>query len=351
MWALAAVAARELLWGLRAVGGEVARWQLRAGAIPDAPLREDALDALIHKRENIDGAALFWTLPRRRDLRLLALLVRYETMADFLDGADERAASAGTGKGRLLQRVLTDALDPDAPNITYYGHNPPRDDGGYLHALVDACRSGCSALPAFAPVRPLALRAATLSGVQALNHEPDPARRVALLQAWAARELPDGGESSWFELTAAASAWLTVLALLALAAEPTLTLREYERISAAYLWISMTATMLDSYADLAEDAGSGGHSYISYYPSEEIAVRRAGELVRRACGEAYALHDGCRHTVLTAGMVALYLSKDSADSPRPRPRARTIICAGEPLAMLLLPVLRIWRAAYALRAA
>jgi tetraprenyl-beta-curcumene synthase len=349
MWALAAAASRELLWGLRAVAGEVAHWQSRAGAIPDAPLREDALDALIHKRENIDGAALFWTLPRRRDPSLLALLVRYEAMADFLDGADERAASAGDGAGRLLQRVLTDALDPDAPSVTYYGCNPQRDDGGYLHALVESCRIVCGALPAFAPVRPLAVRAAALAGVQALNHEPDPARRAVLLQAWAARELPGGQEPSWFELTAAASAWLTVLALLALAAEPALTMGECERISAAYLWISMAATMLDSYADMAEDAGSGGHSYIAYYPSDEIAVRRAGELVRRACGEAHALRDGYKHTVLAASMVALYLSKDSARSPRLRPQTRTIVRAGEPLTTLLLPVLRIWRTAYTLR--
>ncbi len=347
MWALAAVAARELLWGLRAVGGEVARWQIRAGVIPDAPLREDALDALIHKRENIDGAALFWTLPRRRNPRLLALLVRYETMADFLDGADERAASAGAGGSRLLQRVLTDALDFNASSIPYYGRD--RDDGGYLDALMEACRIGCGALPAFAPARPLAVRAAALAGVQALNHEPDPARRVALLQAWAARELPCGGESSWFERTAAASAWLTVLALLALAAEPALTVRECERISAAYLWISMTATMLDSYTDMAEDACRGGHSYIAYYPSDAIAVRRTGELVRRACGEAHALGDGSRHTVLAASMVALYLSKESVHSPRLRPQIRTIARAGEPLTMVLLPILRIWRAAYALR--
>ncbi|HWX44141.1 MAG TPA: DUF2600 family protein [Solirubrobacteraceae bacterium] len=336
---------------MRAVEGEVARWQVRAGAIPDAPLREDALDGLTRKRDNIDGAALFWTVPRRRDPRLLALLVRYEAMADFLDGAGERAASAGADNGALLQRALTDALDPDTPSFAHYARNPWREDGGYLWALIESCRAGCAALPAFAPVRELAVHAAARAGVQTLNHEPDPARRAALLRAWAARELPGSRESSWFELTAAASAWLTVLALLALAAEPVPpSPREGERISAAYLWISMTAAMLDSYADMAEDAGKGDHSYIAYYPSEEVAVRRAGELVRRASGEASALHNGRRHAVVAAGMVAQYLSKESARSPRQRPQTRSIMRAGGPLPMLLLPVLRLWRAAYALRA-
>jgi hypothetical protein len=58
----------------------------------------------------------------------------------------------------------------------------------------------------------------------------------------------------WFELTAGASAWLTVLALLALAAEPELDERRITDTYAAYLpWVSLAGTMLDSYGDMAAD--------------------------------------------------------------------------------------------------
>ncbi|MGH2852997.1 MAG: DUF2600 family protein [Solirubrobacteraceae bacterium] len=329
---------------------EVGFWERRASAIPDAPLREDALDALTRKRGNIDGAALLSILPSRRDSRLLRLLVCYEAMADFLDSADERAASATVASGHRLQQALADAIDPRAPTRNYYDRHPWREDGGYLRALVEACRGGCASLPAYPLVRPLAIRAARLAEVQALNHEPDPARRTALLRVWAVG-VPHGGDVSWFELTAAASAWITVLALLALAADPECGERDGGETFAAYLWISMTAAMLDSYADMGEDAAGAGHSYIAYYGSEELAARRLRELIRRSMAEARALPNGPRQAVIAACMVALYLSKDSAQAPRLRTQTRGLVRAGGSLTRLLLPILRAWRMAYALRSA
>jgi tetraprenyl-beta-curcumene synthase len=344
--------ARELLWGLRAVAREVGYWQRRATTIADPPLREDALDALTRKRGNIDGAALFWILPRHRAPNLLRLLVCYETMADFLDSADESAASAGAASGPCLQQALADAIDPLAPRRDYYDRHPWRDDGGYLLALVDACRKGCGSLEAYAPVRPLAIRAARLAGVQALNHEPDPTRRDALLRGWVARELPNKEGSRWFEQTAAASAWLTVLALLALGADPAHSqCGSTETAVAAYYWISMTATMLDSYADMADDAVGAGHSYIAHYGNTELAVQRVCELVHKATREARALPNGATQAVIAACMVGLYLSKDSAQAPNLRARTRRLAHAGGSLTRLLLPILRAWRTAHSMRSA
>lgn len=351
LWALAVAAARELLWGLRTVAHEVCHWRSRAAAIPDAPLREDALGSLARKRGNTDGAALFWTLPRHRNPCLLRLLACYEVMADFLDSTNERAASAGTTNGRRLQRALADAVDPDTPGTDYYRHHPWHDDGGYLRTLIQTCRVRCNTLPAYAQVHTLTIRAATRAGVQALNHEPDPGRRTTALKAWATRELPQDGESSWFELTAGASAWLTVLALLAVAAEPEGDVHDGEQACAAYRWISLTCTMLDSYSDTAEDAANDSHCYIAYYPNAEAATDRIRELVRRSTDEARALQNGHRHAVITACMVALYLSKDSARTPQMRTRTRGLVRAGGPLATLMLPLLRAWRIGYALRSA
>ena len=88
--------------------------------IPDAPIREDALNSIERKRGHTDGAALFWILPRHRDLNLLRLLVAYEIIWDFLDSANERAARAGPANGRQLHLALIEALDPVAPISDYY---------------------------------------------------------------------------------------------------------------------------------------------------------------------------------------------------------------------------------------
>ncbi len=350
LWILVAAATRELLWGLRTASRELNAWQRRARAIPDAPIREDALGSLVRKRTHADGAALFTILPRRRNPRLLGLLVGYEIVLDFLDDVNEREAS--TANGHQLHVALIEALNPDGGLSDYYRHHLCRDDGGYLRTLVGACREACALLPGYSQVRAALLREGTRALVLGINHDLNPLERDTALRRWAQRECPDYRDASWFELSSAASASLTVHALLALAADSGGCEHEIAAVHAAYFpWLSATSTMLDSYVDQAEDAAVGNHAYIEHYPTDEAGVRRVRELVGRSAWEARRLRNGHRHAVIAAAMIAMYLSKDSARAPAMRESTRGLVCAGGSLTMLLLPVLRIWRAAHALRSA
>jgi tetraprenyl-beta-curcumene synthase len=349
-WALALAIVRELAWGLKTVSREVEIWRAHAAEIPDATVRGDALAALSHKRPNTDGAALFWIITTNRCPRLLSLLVAYEIMADFLDSAIERGAHAGVINGRQLHLALVEAIDPKSPISDYYRYHPWQDDGGYLFRLVEVCRRGCTALPSYQRVRPLLMRAATLAQVQGLNHELDEALRDVILQAWAERERDAGSDLGWYEMAGAASAWLTVLALLAVAAEPGPEANYASGVYLAYFpWISLTATLLDSYGDLIEDQIANENSYVARYASLEVAVCRIDGVLRRATLEARLLHNGERHSVILAAMVAMYLSKDSARTPDMQATSRMLLRSGGPLARLLGPVLRAWRVAYSLR--
>jgi tetraprenyl-beta-curcumene synthase len=318
--------------------------------IPDGPIREDALSSIEHKRGHADGAALFWILPRRRDPNLLRLLVTYQLIWDFLDSVNERGAFAGTANGEQLHLALVEALDPAVPISDYYRYHPWREDGGYLRKLVEACRSGCAALPSYGRVRPLVVREARRAQVLALNHDTDPCGRDEALKEWAAREFSDEQRVNWFELSSAASASLTVHAFLALAAQPLCTDTEVRRTCAAYFpWISGVATMLDSYVDQAEDEVNGDHRYVEHYASEALAGERMRDLVTRSTSEARQLSNGHRHAVIAACMVAMYLSKDSARTPEMRASTASIVRAGGTLTRVLLPVLRLWRVAFAQR--
>jgi tetraprenyl-beta-curcumene synthase len=366
---LARATGRELVWGLRGVSGEVTRWRALAQAIPDPGLRADALRALARKRGNIDGAALFWTVPDRRNRELLRALVAWEVLADYLDCVSERGAELGAANGRQLHLALVEALRPDAApselpvaHSDYYRHHHSGEDGGYLRALVDACRSSCARLPSYERAAPFMVHAAGLAGrVLPMNHEPDHARRDQALQSWAARELPGPAAQTWFERTAGASSWLTVHAMLALAAQPVRRSshrapgwadQEAARTYEAYLrWIAPVGAMLDSYGDIVEDETNDHHSYVGHYPSIDVAAERVGELVRRSRSEARALPDGSRHALIAACMVAFYLSKDSAWTPALSAHTRSLLHAGGPQAKLLLPVLRLWRTAYGQRSA
>jgi tetraprenyl-beta-curcumene synthase len=348
IWVLLSAATRELLWGLRAVSREVDTWQARASAIPEGPIREDALDSIERKRGNAAGAALFWILPRRRDLNLLRLLVAYQLIWDFLDSVSERGACEGTVNGLQLHKALIEALDPAAPISDYYRHHPWHEDGGYLRSLVEACRRACAALPAYECVRALVVREATRAQVQALNHDTDPSDRDRALKEWVAREFSEDQQLSWFELSSAATASLALHAFLALAADPSCTEAEARRACDAYFpWISGTATMLDSYVDQVEDEATGSHRYVAHYANRTLAGERMKALVARSAEEARSLRNGHRHAVITASMVAMYLSKDSARTPEMRDSTASIARAGGTLTRVLLPVLRLWRLALA----
>ncbi len=320
--------------------------------IPDAPIRRDALSALAGKRANIDGAALFWIIPRARSRGLLRLLVTYQTMWDYLDSASEHGAQAGHANGLRLHTALIEALDPSRAICDHYRHHPWRDDGGYLRALIEGCRERCRRLPSHERVRPLAVREALRANVQALNHDPDPTSRDAALRAWVAREFPTCNEANWFELAAAAGAGLTIYALFVLSVKATCTDTEIARAQRAYFpWTSALATMLDSYVDQAEDAANGDHIYIAHYPTPRLATLGIHRLVRRSLIEARALPSGERHTLVAACMVAMYLSKDSARTQAMRETTHSLVRAGGSLTRILLPILRLWRIAYAQRSA
>jgi tetraprenyl-beta-curcumene synthase len=347
LWALATAAARELLWGLRAVSQEISRWRCRAARIPDPTIRSEALAALSEKRTHADGAALFWILPRRRNHGLLRLLVAYELIWDLLDNLSERAAAAGYIDGRQLHLAIAEAIDPDASISDYLRDLPWREDGGYLRALVEACRAGCERLPSYALVRPLALHDARLAQVLALNHDPDPTRRDLALERWVERHLRASPDLGWWELSGAASAPLNIHALLALAAEPSCPANEVTAVHRAYFpWLSAATTMLDSYVDQAEDASSGSHSYIAHYPSAERALDGVQRLLERSVSEARALPHGPKHAIIAAAMAAMYLSKTSARTTEMSTDTRALAEAGGSLTHVLLPILRAWRFLY-----
>jgi tetraprenyl-beta-curcumene synthase len=318
--------------------------------MPQGPLREDALSALSSKRGQSEGAAFFSILPRSRNESYLRFLVAYQVAWDYLDSVSERGAAAGVVNGRQLHLALIDAVDPERPLRDYYRYSPWKDDGGYLDALVEVCRGCCERLPSYSSVRELVLEDAQRAQVLALNHEPDPLRRTTELREWVSREFPEGHEAHWYELTGAASAGLAAFALLALACEPECpSEREIQRTHDAYFpWVSAAACMLDSFVDQPEDEANGDHSYVAYYVSTEEAATRTSHLLQRCLQELRALPNGETHALIAACMTALYLSKDSARSTPLRALSRQIAAAGGSLTRLLLPVLRLWRAAHSL---
>lgn len=346
-------AGRELTMILGIVSREVQRWRVHAERIPDVSLRAQALDSLKRKRLNTDGAALLATLPRARSVTLVRLLVSYEILGDFLDTTNECAAERGLANGLQLNQALYDALDRSAAPADYYRHHLWTHDGGYLQSLVDATREACVRLPSFDTAAPHIDRASRLVvESQALNHLTDQRERHLALKAMAETQFPGQTELLWFEWTAAGSAWITNVALLSLSADPDLTRDQARETADVYLpWVSLAATLLDSYCDVAEDAVSGNQSMVSLYGSLDEAADRIIEVLDISMQRASALDRGQQHLVIIAAMVAMYLSKDGARTAGMDAETRRIVRSCGSLSRRLLPGLRGWRMIHGLESA
>lgn len=337
-------AGRGITWIWPAVSRELEYWRRRASQIPDAQLRQDALQSIELKRENAHGAALFCILPKRRESQLLTLLVAYQTLWDYLDNVSERGAFAGSNNGYQLHRALTDALDPEAPISDYYRYHPWSDDGGYLRALVSTCQRCCLALPSYAQVRSVVLAGVRGCAIQAINHLPDREQRERELKAWAERQRQTHQQLRWFERTAAASAFLPH-ALLALATEPLNDATYATQIHDAYYpWMALAIAMLDSYVDAAQDAAKGSHSYITHYPDRHVMSERLREILTLTVRETARLPNGSRHLLIAAGMIAMYLSTRVGSEPEALAINNQITAGGGSFTCLLLPAAGLWRA-------
>jgi tetraprenyl-beta-curcumene synthase len=336
---LGGAAVRELGWGLRLVRRELAGWHRQAERIADPVLREHAIGSLTRKRTLVDGAAFYWILPERRDAGLLRLLVAFQVLADLLDELSERGAG-GSGSADLMA-AFAEAVDLEAPVAD------DRDE--YMMALIEACRAGCGTLPGYARIRPLLAPHARQAGALALHHIADPVVRAQALQRFSAEEFSVAGDATWFEQTAGGASALTIIVLLALAADPRTTDRDLEAAVAVYSpWVAALSMMLDSYVDQHDDHASGHVSFVSYYGDPDAAVRGVAVLLDRSLRGASALRDSERHVLIISAMTAMFLSRDSARRGELAAGTRLVAGAGGSLTRLLLPVLGAWRRAYGL---
>ena len=326
------------------VRSELRSWRELAESIPDPALRAQALETLRSERLSAAGAALFAATTARHDAGLVRALVAYQVICDYLDTLAEQPSADPVANGAQLHRALADAVAVGRAHEDYYRLHAIQDDGGYLDTLVDACRSECAALPGYQAVRDAALREARRNEVQGINHGPAELREPAL-RAWAKPQQREAGDARWFEIAAAGSSSLAVLALLAAAADPRTSSASAERTRSAYFpWIEALSTLLDSLADRDHDLLAGELSFVGFYESSAAASTRLATVAARALAGARRLPRGEQQAVLVAGMIAMHLSESSAWTPATKPIATAVVRAADHAVMsFLLILLRNWR--------
>ena len=337
-YAFADTVLRYVLLVLPSVTWELAHWRHRAEQIPNPNLRRHALEAL-GKRGNVEGAALFATLaPAAQRRRTVRALVAFQSAYNYLDALSELPSPNPVANGDQLHQALLTALTPGAPHPDYYAHNPDRADGGYLTAILDACRDAVAGLPSYLAVAPTALGAAArIVDFQALNLSEAQGGHGAV-RLWATEVTPEATGLAWWETAAAAGSSLAVHALIAAAADPDLDPWHAWEIDGAYFpWIGALHSLLDSLVDRREDHESGQHSLLDYYSSPVDAAIRLVSLAMRARAATERLPSPHAHRVILTAMSSYYLSAPECDTAETQTITRTLTRAlGLPLNIAIL---------------
>ena len=291
------------------VSRELNTWRIRASHCPDSELAAQALASIAHKKFHCQGGSIYGLYPGVNTTCLISLIVALQTISDYLDNLCDRAGIYDEVAFRQLHQAMTDALDPDRPLAAYYAFYPLQDDGGYLAALVEACRHQVSSLPSYHLVKPHLLQLAGLySDLQTYKHLAPDIRQEKML-AWInchLRHYPDLGP---WEFAAATGSTLGMFMLFAAAANPRLTEAEASAIKNAYFpSISGLHILLDYFIDLAEDRHHGDLNFVAYYASEAETSKRLIYFTSQALTVAKHMPNSLFHQTVVKGLLAMYLS-------------------------------------------
>ncbi|HEY4895113.1 MAG TPA: DUF2600 family protein [Solirubrobacteraceae bacterium] len=302
------VGAAYWLWLQPLARREIAGWQRQARAIPDDSLQERALGKLAQEALNPEAAALFAVLaPRSHRRRVAVFIVAYQVLYDYLDALNEMPGCTELRTGLQLHRALAEALEHSGELSDVYLHHTHRDDGGYVEALVNACRASLGELSP-PTCRVLGSAGARCATAQSLNHAFLTCADESLIE-WSLRQVPPGTAYEWWEIAAAGISCLAVHALVACAAQPESSAPQLSCVDRAYFpSVCALSALLDSLADFYEDAHSENHSFVAHYRDGAHVARRFVAIASEASTLLGVLPDAARHKVIMVGICSYYLS-------------------------------------------
>ncbi|RKN85095.1 tetraprenyl-beta-curcumene synthase family protein [Paenibacillus ginsengarvi] len=288
---------------------QLGRWREEAERMADPELRKQAIDSLTSKEFHCKGGAVYAAadLPMRHVL--IPLIVAFQTISDYLDNLCDRSTSLNADDFRLLHQSMLDAVEPNAPLADYYALRAEKEDGGYLHKLVQTCQSCVSQLPSYEAVKERVKELVGLyADLQVYKHIRRDLREGELL-AWWDKHRQRYPHLRWNEFAAATGSTLGVFYLFMAAAGERLTEDQAEAIRLAYFpHVCGLHILLDYLIDQEEDRAGGDLNFCSYYEDGETTARQIADIAQRARQDIFRLEHPQFHRMIIEGLLALYLS-------------------------------------------
>lgn len=309
---------------------ELEHWKLQAGQIPDPSLRTQALASIRTKTFHAIGGAVYALYPGVSDSHLvIRFVVALQTISDYLDNLCDRLGVLDESAFFQLHLAMADAVDPSREIHDYYRFYPYQDDGGYLEALVNACRETIRQQPGAETVIPRITHYVHLySHLQAYKHLHLEIREKKLRQ-WAETNVKETPGIYWQEYAAATGSTLGMFYLFAFASDSTLDGKELRTIDEIYFpWITGLHILLDYWIDVAEDMETGDLNFTMYYDSADQRLQRLQFFVEQSYQKIPRLPYPWFHQMVVSGLLAMYLSDPKVMNKTNRKAANGLLRCG-----------------------
>lgn len=310
---------------------ELQRWRTWAAACPDPVLAAQAMSSLHAKDFHCYGGAVFAVGAEEQEENLITWITAYQTICDYLDNLCDRADCLDGLAFRRLHSALLDALQPQQEMSDYYAFYPHQKDGGYLHHLVEVCRSCLAKLTGYDCVKAeiMALVEHYID-LQVKKHLDWILREHELIR-WAEAQAGEYEDLYWQEFAAASGSTLAIFALLAQAASEQVSEQQVQALRHAYFpWICGLHILLDYLIDREEDRLGGDLNFTFYYQDEAVMIERLQHFIRQSQTCLNDLDNPVFTRTVIEGLLAMYLSDRKVKQLHLQPTATILLNASGP---------------------
>lgn len=305
------------------------KWKHKALAIPDAELRKQALASIESKTFHCEGGSIYSLLAEGHMKEVIAFIVAYQTISDYLDNLCDRSVSLDPEDFRCLHQSMLHALTPGAAPEDYYRYRGVCDDGGYLQALVNTCQQTLNGLLALPVIQPALLELAGFyCDLQVYKHVKKD-QRVPRLIAFFQKNKAHLPEMSWYEFAACSGSTLGIFCIVSYAAaRGSEMVQLVDQIKDSYFpWVQGLHIMMDYFVDQEEDRIEGDLNFCSYYRSDEEMINRFKHFIEEADIAIENMPDKNFHKMINRGLLGIYLAdRKVAKQRNVRVLARRLIC-------------------------
>lgn len=289
---------------------ELKRWKEKASKIPDPELRKQALASIESKTFHCEGGAIYSLIAEDKRKDIIAFIIAYQTISDYLDNLCDRSTSLDPEDFRCLHRSMLHALTPDVKPENYYRYRSQQQDGGYLEALVQTCQKVLSELTALKSIQPaLHQLAGFYCDLQVHKHVVRD-QRVPRLMEWFQKNKAHLPEMSWYEFAACSGSTLGIFCIVAYAAARGDEMKLLVgKIKDSYFpWVQGLHILMDYFVDQEEDRIEGDLNFCFYYPNDQEMMDRLKHFIEEADAAIDTMPDKNFHKMINRGLLGIYLA-------------------------------------------